>query len=155
MALYQVQMEAIKAELELALLGGATTEPSGDAAAKARPAPHNPEAATLEAQLELARAGLRDTEVRATGAGRILRVLVDPGELSSGTLLEMGDVSSMSARAEVYQTDVPRIRPGDPAEVDVLGTRIAGKVTRIGSIVGKNQLTSIDPRACATSASSR
>ena len=53
----------------------------------------------------------------------------------------------MIARAEVYQSDVPRIRPGDPAEVDILGTRVGGKVTRIGSIVGKNQLTSIDPRA--------
>ena len=74
-------------------------------------------------------------------------MLAHPGELSSGALLEMGDVSSMIARAEVYQSDVPRIRPGDPAEVDILGTRVAGKVTRIGSIVGKNQLTSIDPRA--------
>ncbi len=59
----------------------------------------------------------------------------------------MGDVSSMVARAEVYQSDVPRIRPGDPADVEILGTRVSGKVTRIGSIVGKNQLTSIDPRA--------
>ncbi len=59
----------------------------------------------------------------------------------------MGDVSSMVARAEVYQSDVPRVRAGDAAELDILGTRVAGKVTRIGSIVGKNQLTSIDPRA--------
>ena len=36
---------------------------------------------------------------------------------------------------------------GDPAEVNILGNRVAGKVTRIGSMVGKNQLTSVDPRA--------
>ncbi len=53
----------------------------------------------------------------------------------------------MVATAEVYQSDVPRIHPGDPAEVDILGTRVTGKVTRIGSIVGKNRLTSVDPRA--------
>ena len=85
--------------------------------------------------------------VRASASGRVLRVLAHPGEISSGALLELGDVSSMIARAEVYQSDVPRIRVGDPAEVDILGTHVAGKVSRIGSIVGKNQLTSIDPRA--------
>lgn len=53
----------------------------------------------------------------------------------------------MIARAELYQSDVPRIRVGDPVEVDILGTHVAGNVSRIGSIVGKNQLTSIDPRA--------
>src|SRR5262249_52131906 len=106
-----------------------------------------PEEAILKNQLELAKAGLRETEVRAPTSGRILRVLAHPGELSSGALLVMGDVSSMIVRAEVYQADVPRIRPGDPAEVDILGPGVAGKVSRIGSIVGKNQLASIDPRA--------
>src|SRR4029077_10903230 len=79
--------------------------------------------------------------------GRILHIVAHPGELSAGTLLEMGDVSSMVATAEVYQSDVPRIRVGDPAELDILGNRVAGKVPRIGSIVGKNQLTRVDPRA--------
>ena len=59
----------------------------------------------------------------------------------------MGDVSSMAATAEVYQSDVPRIHLNDPAEVDILGTRVSGKVTRIGSMVGSNRLTSVDPRA--------
>jgi HlyD family secretion protein len=135
MALYQVEMQAIKTQLDVDLARGAA--PDGE----------TPEEAILRGQIELAKAGLRETEVRASSSGRILRVLAHPGELSSGTLLVMGDVSSMIARAEVDQADVPRIRPGDPAEVDVLGTRVAGKVGRIGSIVGKNQLTSIDPRA--------
>ncbi len=149
MALYQVEMQAIKAELDLRLLGGSPPLPESTkgAAEKARPAPQNPDAAAIQAQVDLAAAGLRDTEIRAPGSGRVLKVLVHPGELSSGTLLEMGDVSSMSARAEVYQSDVPRIQVGDPVEVDILGTHVAGKVSRIGSIVGKNQLTSIDPRA--------
>jgi HlyD family secretion protein len=150
MALYQVEMQAIRAELDLRLLGGTLPPPAstkGSATEKSPPAPHNPEAAAIQAQVDLAAAGLRDTEIRATGTGRVLKLLVLPGELSAGALLQMGDVSSMVARAEVYQSDVPRIRPGDPAEVDILGSRVGGKVTRIGSIVGKNQLTSIDPRA--------
>ena len=107
----------------------------------------SPETEILGAQIALAQAGLRETEVRAPARGGCLHIVAHPGELSPGTLLEMGDVSSMVATAEVYQSDVPRIRVGDPAEVDILGNRVAGKVTRIGSIVGRNQLTSVDPRA--------
>jgi HlyD family secretion protein len=136
MALYQVEMQDIKTQLDLELAQDSASATAG-----------NPADAMLKAQVDLAESGLRDTEARATAPGRILRILAHPGETSTGVLLLMGDVSSMVAKAEVYQSDVPRIRPGDPAEVDVLGTRVPGKVARIGSIVGKNQLTSIDPRA--------
>jgi len=59
----------------------------------------------------------------------------------------MGDLSAMVATAEVFQTDVPRLRTGDPATVRVLDQSVTGKVTSIGSLVGKNQLTNLDPRA--------
>jgi HlyD family secretion protein len=59
----------------------------------------------------------------------------------------MGDVSAMVAKAEVYQSDVPRLAVGDPAEVSVQGRTIAGKVARIGRFVGRNGLKSLDPRA--------
>lgn len=137
MALYQVEMQDIKSQLDLELAGG--TDPKGSAA--------SPEEAILRGRVQLAESAVRETEVRATGPGRVLRILAHPGETSSGVLLVMGDLSTIVARAEVYQSDVPRIRNGDPAEVDILGTRVAGKVTRIGSIVGRNQLTSVDPRA--------
>lgn len=144
MALYQVEMQAIKTQLDLDLARGAP--PGGGGAGKPGDG-LSPDDAILKAQVDLAEAGLGETEVRAPSAGRILRILSRAGEISSGSLLLMGDVSSMVAKAEVYQSDVLRIRPGDPAEVDILGTRVAGKVTRVGSIVGKNQLSSVDPRA--------
>jgi HlyD family secretion protein len=148
MALYQVEMQAINTQLELDLArGAAPTGAGGEPADPKQPTAGNPEDEILKAQVQIAAAAVRETEVQAPGPGRVLRVLAHAGELSSGALLVMGDVSSMVAKAEVYQSDVPRIRPGDPAEVDILGTRVAGKVARIGSIVGKNQLTSIDPRA--------
>ena len=59
----------------------------------------------------------------------------------------MGDLSAMVAIAEVFQSDVPRLRTGDPATVQVLEQAVTGKVTRIGTIVAKNQLTNLDPRA--------
>ena len=36
---------------------------------------------------------------------------------------------------------------GDPAEVRVLEQAVTGKVTRIGTMVAKNQLANLDPRA--------
>jgi HlyD family secretion protein len=148
LALYQLEMQSVRNRLDLDLAQGATTVGGGDKPADPKhPAGTIAEEAILQAQVDLAAAALRETEVLAPGPGRILRVLVHPGELSSGVLLQMGDVSSMVARAEVYQTDLLRIRPGDAAEVDILGTRVAGKVGRVDSIVGKNLLTSIDPRA--------
>jgi HlyD family secretion protein len=147
MALYQVETQAIRTRLDLELAQGPGAS-GGSPPSDPKPAASaGPETIILDSQVEMAAAGLRETEVRAPSAGRILRVLVHAGELSPGALLMMGDVSSMIAKAEVYQSDVPRIRPGDTAEVDILGTRVTGQVDRIGSIVGKNQLTSIDPRA--------
>jgi HlyD family secretion protein len=147
LALYELEMQAIRNHLDLDLAQGAATTGGGKPGDPKHQAGPGPEEAILQAQVDLAAAALRETEVRAPGPGRILRVLAHAGELSSGALLQMGDVSSMVAMAEVYQSDLPRIQPGDPAEVEILGTRVAGKVGRIGSIVGKNQLTSIDPRA--------
>jgi HlyD family secretion protein len=106
-----------------------------------------PDLDLLDRQTDLARASLAQTEVRAPFGGRVLELMAHAGEVSSGPLLAMGDLSAMVATAEVYQADVPRLRTGDPAAVQVLGQAVTGRVTRIGSVVGKNQLTSLDPRA--------
>jgi HlyD family secretion protein len=106
-----------------------------------------PDVTLLDRQIDLARAGLSQTEVKAPAGGRILEILAHAGEVSGGPLLELGDLSVMVATAEVYQSDVPLLKVGDPATVQVLDRSVAGKVTRIGSVVGKNQLLSLDPRA--------
>jgi HlyD family secretion protein len=148
MALFQVEMQAIKTDLDQKFLEAALEAESTKRKLEDwELADHGAEDEILDAQIKLAGAGMRETEVRAAGAGRVLRMLSHPGEVSTGTLMELGDVSSMVAIAEVYQSDLPGIRVGDPADVDILGNRVAGKVTRIGSIVGRNQLTSVDPRA--------
>jgi HlyD family secretion protein len=106
-----------------------------------------PDLDLLDRQTDLARAGLAQTEVRAPLGGRVLELLAHAGEVSSGPLLALGDLSAMVATAEVFQSDIPRLRTGDPATVQVLDQSVTGRVTLIGSIVGKNQLTNLDPRA--------
>ncbi len=107
----------------------------------------SPDLDLLDRDLDLARAGLAQTEVRAVSGGQVLELMAHAGEVSSGPLLAMGDLSAMVATAEVFQSDIPRLRTGDPATIQVLDHPVTGKVTLIGSIVSKNQLTRIDPRA--------
>ena len=107
----------------------------------------NPELELLDRQIDLARASLAETETKAPIKGQVLEVLAHAGEISSGPLLAFGDLGEMVAIAEVDQADVPRLKLGDAASVRILDQAVAGKVTRIGSVVGKNQLTNIDPRA--------
>ena len=141
MALAQVELQSHKADLDLKLL-----EAAGAVEGRAD-GQRGPRDEILDAQIALAEAAVKDTEVRAPTSGNVLRIPVHSGELSTGTLLEMGNISSMSALAEVYQSDVPRIHLNDPADVEILGKRVSGKVSRIGSMVGANRLTSVDPRA--------
>lgn len=108
-----------------------------------------PEKTLLDRQVDVAKAALADATVVAPSAGRILRLDARPGEVSAGALLTMGDVSTMTARAEVFQTDVTDLNPGDVAEVTILGRPVAGEVTRVGTIVGKNAIASLDPTALA------
>ncbi|MDG3006538.1 HlyD family efflux transporter periplasmic adaptor subunit [Paludisphaera mucosa] len=107
----------------------------------------NPEFLLPDAQIALAQAGIEQTQVLAPRAGKILDVVAHPGEVGTGQLLVLGDVSVMVAVAEVFQSEVLRVKVGDAARVSILDQSIAGKVQRIGSIVGRNQAANLDPRA--------
>jgi HlyD family secretion protein len=146
-ALFQVEVQSIRADLEAKLLEAGLDAEQRKRQVEDRELADGADFEVLDRQIDLARTALDQTESRAPQAGRILKILARPGEISAGPILQMGDVSRMVATAEVYQSDVPAVQVGDPAEVILLGQRVAGQVTRIGSLVGKNQLTSVDPRA--------
>jgi HlyD family secretion protein len=145
---FQIEIAAIKADLDLKeLQAEQDLQPKQRALEDKGVADDSPDVEVLSRQIDLARAGLEQAEVHAPASGRVLELIAHPGEVSSGPLLALGDVSTMVAKAEVYQSDVPRLAIGDPAEVQVQGRAIAGKVARIGQVVGGNELKSLDPRA--------
>lgn len=115
----------------------------------------SPDLDLLDRQIDLAHVGLIQTEVRAAAGGQILELLAHAGEVSSGPLLAMGDLSKMVATAEVFQSDIPRLQTGNAATVQVLDQTCTGKVASIGLMVAKNQLTRLDPRCFKTGALSR
>src|SRR5262249_37476158 len=109
----------------------------------------SPESIVLDRQIGLGRADLAGAEVRAPVTGRVLAVSIHAGEVSPGPLLILGDVRTMVARAEVFQSNVLDVAVGDSAEVFVLGRTVAGEVTRVGTTVSRNTTASLDPAALA------
>jgi len=108
--------------------------------------------ASLTAEIELADARARRLTLLAPEKGRILNILVKPGEqVGSGPVLTMGDTSEMRVVAEVYETDISRVQLGQRAIVTsrALEQPVGGKVVRIGNMVYKNDVLNVDPAARA------
>jgi HlyD family secretion protein len=63
----------------------------------------------------------------------------------------MGDTSRMRAVAEVYETDIARVRLGQGATITsrALDRPVTGKVVEIGRMIFKNDVLNVDPAARA------
>jgi HlyD family secretion protein len=108
--------------------------------------------ASLERQIALAESRAKRLTLTAPIDGRVLNVRVKPGEeISSGPILTLGDTARMRAVAEVYETDIARVRIGQSASISsrVLAKPISGKIVRIGNLVFKNDVLNVDPAARA------
>ncbi|HIK35041.1 MULTISPECIES: ABC exporter membrane fusion protein [unclassified Thermosynechococcus] len=105
---------------------------------------------SAERNLQLAEARLERTIIRAPRNGRVLRIHTRAGEtINERGILELGNTDQMYAVAEVYETDVPRVRVGQPAEIrsSALNAPISGRVAQVGLLVAKNDVTDTDPAA--------
>lgn len=108
------------------------------------------EVAAAEAQLARTRAEAALARLSAPIAGTVLRVIARGGERAgSDGVLEIADLSRMDVVADVYETDLPRLRIGASAEVVVPGeaTRFPATVREIGWQVRRNTQATSDPVA--------
>lgn len=108
--------------------------------------------ASIERQIALAGARAERLTLVAPIDGRILNIMIKPGEqITNGPVLIMGDTSRMRAVAEAYETDISRVRVGQAAEISsrALARPVRGHVARIGDMIFKNDILSIDPAARA------
>ncbi|MCY6488576.1 ABC exporter membrane fusion protein [Leptolyngbya sp. GGD] len=117
------------------------------------------EAAQAEVQsaiaaVQQAQAELDLTVVSAPRDGQILKVHTWEGELidSKNGIVSIGQTDVMYAVAEVYETDLPKIRVGQAATMtSVSGGKLArslkGKVDEIGLEVAKKDVLNTDPAA--------
>jgi HlyD family secretion protein len=103
-----------------------------------------------EAQVTRARAEAALSRIRAPIAGTVLRVYARPGDqVGTDGLLDLADLDRMDVVADVYETDLPRLRPGAEAEVIVPGEprRYAATVREIGWLVRRTVQAGTDPVA--------
>jgi len=103
-----------------------------------------------KANLAAAQAELALSEVRAPIDGQVLAVHARAGErVGPEGIVELGRTSEMYAIAEVYETDIGRVREGQRATVtsEALGTKLEGSVEQIGLMVAKMDVLGTDPVA--------
>ena len=106
-----------------------------------------------KAQVAEAKAFLAKTYVRSPIDGVVLRKKAKPGESIStdnpeSWIVTVGDDSILRVRADVDEADVARIKVGQPAYVtaEAYGDkRFAGRVVRIGQILGRKNVRTDEP----------
>lgn len=105
--------------------------------------------------LALAEARLAQTFVRAPRAGQILQLYVEPGEAvtTNNPILALGDTQQMYVVAEVYETDVSLVAPGQRATITsrngAFDQVLTGTVEQVGLQIFKNDVLDDDPAANA------
>ena len=106
--------------------------------------------AQARVQLRKVQSDLVQSELRAPIDATVLRILARPGERPGESgILELGNTDQMEAVAEVYESDINRVRVGQPATLisanGGLTTILKARVVRITPQVRQRQVVSTNP----------
>ncbi len=100
------------------------------------------------AEVNQAKKNLEQTYVRSPQDGQVLDIHTRAGEVvSSNGIVEIGQTSQMYVVAEVYQSDISKVRPGQQVQItsDALPDELQGRVDRIGLQVRRQSVVNTDP----------
>ena len=104
------------------------------------------------ARMKEAESNLALSLVRSPHDGQILKVITKEGEkVDSQGVVKLGNTKQMMVVAEVYETDVSRLKIGQKATVNGQGLTdtLTGVVEEIGLSIGKKDLLGTDPAAAS------
>lgn len=104
------------------------------------------------AAVKKAQADLDLAYIRAPRNGQILKVHTQAGEVvSNDGIAELGQTQQMYVRAQVYETDIQRVRTGQKVTVksDGVAGDLEGTVEAIGLKIGRKDILGTDPVADA------
>ncbi len=113
---------------------------------------------SAERNLALAEAQLDQAILRAPSDGQVIEIFVDPGESTSGSsgrqaILSVGNTRVMQVVAEVYETDVGLVKPGQNVTITsrngAFNETLTGTVDKIALQIFKNNVLDDDPAATA------
>ncbi len=110
------------------------------------------EIARAQAAARQAQADLETAYVRSPIAGEVFKIQTKPGEApSSQGILEIAQNDQMMAVAEVYESDIGKVKVGQIAEINSesgsFGGKIQGTVIQVGLQVAKKDVLKTDPAA--------
>lgn len=108
------------------------------------------EIAAAEVDLTYSKQRLEQSLVRSTIAGTILKIHAWPGErVEDGRIADIADLTHLDVVAEVYESDMPRVKVGQKARVILAASTPSyeAEVRELGYLVQKNDLNDTDPLA--------
>lgn len=102
-----------------------------------------------KAAIERAEAELETSVIRSPIDGEVLRINSRVGERIGGPegLLDLGDTREMDVIAEVHESDILKVRLGQPAQIFLrnLNVTLEGHVIELGRLIGRKDVLSTDP----------
>ena len=107
---------------------------------------------SAQQNLALAEARLNRTLIKAPSSGQILDIYVQPGEaVSNNRIMALGNTNEMYVVAEVYETDIGLVKPGQKVTIrdSAFEGALSGTVETIGLQIFKNDVLDDDPAANA------
>lgn len=100
------------------------------------------------ASVQRAKADLKQATILAPMAGRILEIYAKPGEVvNSNGIADLGQTDQMQVVAEIYQSDISKIRQGQKATItgESFPGELSGTVQLIGLQINKQEIESNQP----------
>ncbi|MCC3583503.1 MAG: biotin/lipoyl-binding protein [Microcoleus sp. PH2017_29_MFU_D_A] len=108
------------------------------------------EVGSAQAAAKQAKANLALAYIHAPRDAQVLKIHTYPGEkVGNDGIVELGQTREMLAVAEIYQSDVDKVRIGQPAKItsDSFQGELQGKVEYIGLQVQRQNIVNTDPSA--------
>ncbi|ACK67704.1 ABC exporter membrane fusion protein, DevB family [Rippkaea orientalis PCC 8801] len=105
------------------------------------------------AQLKESQEDLDLAYVKAPGDGQIIKIHSYPGEKvdDSNGIVELGETQQMMVIAEVYESDINKVKIGQKANIksenNTFSEELQGTVQEIGRQIGKKDVLDTDPAA--------
>ena len=103
------------------------------------------------AAVKTARAELDRAYIKSPQAGTVIKILTRPGEIvkSDEGIARIGQIDQMYAVAEVYESDINKVKIGQPVTVtsSAIEEKLTGTVEQIGLEIERQNVVNTDPTA--------
>ena len=104
-----------------------------------------------QAAVATAKADLDRTYIKSPQAGTVTKILARPGEVVSSNegIARIGQINQMYAVAEVYESDIGKVKLGQKATItsSAISEALTGTVEHIGLEIQRQEVVNTDPTA--------